>query len=217
MRRRKNTRPTLIYWLIDIRPETIAAGWHSGYPFYCGKTVLTAERRLIEHLSDAPKQTHRPVYFRTMECGKEYVRVETMEVVPADANWVEREKQWIKVLRFSFPDNCNACDGGSGATGFVPTAETRARLSAACKGIPKSPEWRALMSATQKGRRFSDEHRAKLKEAWRLNPDRFADHVVSDEIRTKISVLHKGKKRTVESRARMSAAAVLREAKKRAA
>jgi hypothetical protein len=46
-----------------------------------------------------------------------------------------------------------------------PTAETRAKISAATKGEPATAETRAKMSAAQKGKKRSAETRAKISAA----------------------------------------------------
>jgi hypothetical protein len=45
------------------------------------------------------------------------------------------------------------------------SAETRAKISAATKGIPKSPEHREKMSAASAGKPKSPEHREKMSQA----------------------------------------------------
>lgn len=210
-----HSRQTLIYWLVDMRPEIVAKGQTGGYPFYCGKTVATARKRLWYHFQVCPSNPGRPVCARLLLCGKEFVRIQIMEIVPAGGDWVAREKHWISILRFSFPDNCNACDGGSGSVGYIPSEQTIEKIRRINKGKIITPEMRANMSAAQKGRKFSDEHRANLKEAWRRNPDRFANRVFSDEHRAKISAGITGRILSAESRAKMSASASLRGKRKR--
>jgi hypothetical protein len=61
-------RPTSIYWLIDVRPETIAAGWLQGLPFYAGKTDREPEKRLREHQGDDVLPS--PKSLRILECGE---------------------------------------------------------------------------------------------------------------------------------------------------
>jgi hypothetical protein len=129
MPRRKNTKPTLIYFLLDARPKKLAAGWPMGEPFYCGKTVDSAEARLSSHRFDARKWPNRRISKRIAECG-EHVRAQVMETVPLDADWIAREKRWIELLRFSFPGGTNVSDGGDGSPGYVHTEESRAKMRA---------------------------------------------------------------------------------------
>lgn len=98
-------KPTSIYWLLDVRPATLATH-PAGYPFYCGHTVLQPTRRLAQHIRLAGTTPDRKVCQRLLACGK-HVRIVVVEIVPPDGNWRARERRWIKTLRFSFPDNCN--------------------------------------------------------------------------------------------------------------
>lgn len=225
MPRRRNDKPTSIYWLIDMRPEIIAAGWHSGYPFYCGKTVIPVEWRLTDHIRLIKKYPNRKVSQRLTLCG-DHVRVETMEVVPPDASWSAREKHWIKILRFSFPDNCNVAEGGGGCPGWVPTEETRRRISEALKNLPaevrarmdaerkpmsaqgranlraaklkQSPETRRKIGDAHLGMKHSDEMKAALR-AMNLGKEMPAD------VRRKISEKLTGRETSTETRAKLSA------------
>lgn len=178
----KNTRPTLIYWLIDIRPETIAAGWSSGLPFYCGKTVATTRIRLGQHRCQAASKPHGKVGIRVVECG-EFIRVQTMEVVPSAEDWTAREKFWIATMRLLYPGCClNVTDGGEGPVGHVQSAETLVKKSIALRGLKRTPETCERLRKANLGKILTPEHRAKL------------------------SISHLGKTPSVESRAKTSAA-----------
>lgn len=109
-------KSTVIYWLLDVRPETIAAGWHSGYPFYCGKTI-NAEKRFSAHYAAARLRPNRMLSRRISTCGQ-HVRFVAMETISPNCSWQHRECHWIEIIRFSFPDgNCNIADGGRGGMG----------------------------------------------------------------------------------------------------
>lgn len=81
-----------------------------------------------------------------------------------------REKHHIAVYR-ARGLAYNLTDGGDGGTGHIPSAETRAKMSAAGKGKKRPPfsaEHLANMSAARIGKKmppFSDEHKAKLSAA----------------------------------------------------
>jgi hypothetical protein len=196
MPRIPNTRPTLIYWLFDMRPETLALH-PNGWPFYCGKTVLRPSARFEKHRSDAKRCPDRPISKRLIECDR-HIRLQIMETVSADCNWTERERVWIHSLRTLYPGAVNITDGGQGSPGYIPSFETRTKRSA------------SLM-----GRVFSIEHRAKIGLASRNRaPGVYAkigasqkNRIVSLETRAKLSVAGKGKRRSEETRARMVAAA----------
>lgn len=230
MARRRNDRPTIIYWLIDIRPS-ILAQWPDGLPFYCGKTVLGVKARFNLHMYDA-RRVNRPSAVRLRECG-DHVRVQIMETVAPTGDWVDAEKRWIFALRLKFPDSVNITSGGQGAPGHIRTAETCARISAAKKGKPKSPEHKAKLSAALKGKTLSTEHRAAMS-AGRTGKSLTAAHRAatsagrkgivfsaeqlanmraaqlgkkqSAETVEKKAAAHRGQKRSLETRARISAA-----------
>lgn len=112
MSRRPNAHTTFIYWLYDIRPETIAKGWAQGYPFYCGKTHTSVEYRLATHRRDARRLSHkRPVCAWVAACGF-YIRPETVQIVAPGEDWSKAEQQWIRYLRSLVPICANVRDGG---------------------------------------------------------------------------------------------------------
>lgn len=200
MPRRPNTRPTTIYWLIDVRPETLAEH-PNGKPFYCGKTIKRPIDRLTDHRGDARRYSKRPISKRLIDCG-DHVRIDIVDIVPIGVSWAEIERFWIATLRHFHPDCLNISIGGDGAPGLIQSDAVRAKLSADRKGKPRGPlsaEWRAKIGAAQKGKIISAEHRANLSAALK-------GRVVSDETRAKLSALKKGGKHSDESRHKMSVA-----------
>lgn len=212
MIRRKETRPTSIYWLVDNR--------HS-VPFYCGKTVLSLDHRLACHKREAAKGTRR-VHVKMRDCGNS-VSIHQVELVPIEGDWSVREKRWIFLLRHMNPDCCNTADGGAGATGRIVTAEQRAVLSAMFKGkSTHTPEVRAKLSAIGTGRKRTAESVAKSAaglKGRKQSPEHVAKVVAANkgkkrkpmgprtaEDRAKISRGNAGKVRTPEMRANIRAA-----------
>jgi len=61
----------------------------------------------------------------------------------------------------------NLTDGGEGQSGWVPSKETKERISAGRKGIKHTDMARLKMSVAGKGRIKSDEHKAKIGSAHR--------------------------------------------------
>lgn len=172
MLRQKNTKSTYIYWLMDIRPETIAAGWLQGLPFYCGKTVVSPKERLRRHWNSAPKFPLRRSAKYINDCGK-HVRIVVMEVVPPEGKWDERERYWIETSRRLFPDiMTNMSDGGDGVPGLIHSAETLRKLSTALRGRKLSQEHCAKIGALHLGMKRpprSPEHYAKTVATRRAN------------------------------------------------
>lgn len=196
MPRIPNTRPTLIYWLFDVRPETMIE-WPNGRPFYCGKTVLKPSARFAKHRSDAKRCINRPISQRLTECGS-YVRLQIMETVSSGDDWPARERFWISSLRSLYPDTVNITEGGQGSPGYLPSPETRAKRSASLKGRVFSVEHRAKIGLASKNR--APGVYAKIGESQR-------GRTATLETRAKLSAAGKGKKRSEETRARMVIAA----------
>lgn len=199
MPRRPNTRPTNIYWLFDVRPETIASGWPKGKPFYCGKTVCSTLVRLGQHHHNALRKPHGLVGPRILECSQ-FIRVQTMEVVSPGEDWCAREKYWISTGRLLYP-GCflNVADGGQGTVGYIPSVEHIAKVTATKIGRKHSPERCAKIADANRGKKRSPEICA------RMGRPRGLKH--SLETRKKMRVAQWGKKSSPEARANMSAAA----------
>lgn len=203
MPRIPNIRPTNIYWLYDIRPETLVE-WPKGQPFYCGKTVSNVEVRLREHQRDAKnKHPNRAISKRLARCDG-FTRIQIMEVVPSDGDWRECERHWIRSLRERFSGCVNLSDGGEGTPGTIHTVESRAKMSAARKGRKHSAEHCARIGAANRHRIQSAETRAKISAA-RMGRPTTTGKILSAETRAKIGAVQKGRKHTAEHRAKMTA------------
>lgn len=188
--RRKNTKSTCIYWLVDTR---------TGTPFYCGKTVYPTER-LNGHLRDAKFYPDRPVAKYLNDCG-EHIRLDVMETVAPDGDWCAAEKRWIEVLRNRFPMHAtNVTNGGSGVPGYIFTDADRRKISAGNKGKTRSAETRAKISAGNIGKPKSAEHRVNM----RNRPLHWQGKKHSDATIQKMKTTPRN--HTAEGRARMSAA-----------
>lgn len=104
----------------------------------------------------------------------------------------------------------NLTDGGEGCTGWVPSAETRAKQSAAKLGIPlktehrakillavsnRSDASRAKMSASQTGRKHTEATLAKMRDN---------NAMLKPEYRAKVSAGLAGKPKSAEHKAKLS-------------
>jgi hypothetical protein len=145
------SKTVFIYWLLDVRPEMIAAGYHSGYPFYCGK-ALDPSKRLKQHVGAAQYDDSKKSR-RIVACGS-FLRVHVVETILPGCNWEVREKSWIRLIRFCFPDNCNISAGGRG--GLAYHEMTRAQRSNHRWAIRNSP--RVLMAAGRKRIKMREKH-----------------------------------------------------------
>lgn len=175
-------RDTTIYGLVDC----------VGTIRYVGKSVRLATR----------VREHR----RTRQW---YAGCLVLEFVPAGGDWRAAERRHIAAWNI-WGDLENRNAGGEGPTSH--TAETCAKISAARKGVLKTPATRAKMSAAQKGHKVSRDARAKMSAAKLGNSNRLGK-VATPEARARMSIAqrgnsnHLGKTHTAEARAKMSAAA----------
>lgn len=87
----------------------------------------------------------------------------------------------------------NKTDGGEGASGWVPSAEARAKIgksllgNARRRGIPHTEEIKAKLSASLVGRQMSEETRVKMSIAS-LGNTRCVGRVLSEETRSRMSL-----------------------------
>ena len=93
----------------------------------------------------------------------------------------------------------NETDGGEGSSGWVPSEETRRKMSEAGRRRTNSEESRRKLSVARKGKTTSEETKRKIGEA-----NKGKTH--SEESRRKLSEAHKGKTHSEESRRKMSEA-----------
>lgn len=144
-------------------------------PIYIGKGK---DWRLKEHL----RKTNNPIFRNKIKCWKrkgiDPIIIKIRENLTEQEAW-DLEKKYIATIgRLDQGKGplLNLTDGGDGpagripwnkgkSTGWVPSDEARAKMSATHKGKPKSWETRARMSASSKGKPKSDAHRASLSKA----------------------------------------------------
>jgi hypothetical protein len=155
-------------------------------PFYVGKglKIRTTEmsRRNKYHTNIVKKYGKENIIVKAMLCRDEQHAL-TLEV------------KMIAALRNGGVRLTNLTDGGEGMSGWTPSAETRAKMSAVQSN--RSPETRAKISAVHTGAIRSPEARAKMSIAAK-------GKVVSLETRAKMSIASSS--RTPETRAKLSAA-----------
>lgn len=167
-----------------------------GAPFYVGKG--SGKRETVEH--------RRNPIFRNI-VAKIRARGEEPVVERIFDGITEREAfahEIALVAKYGRKNNhtgilANLTDGGDGVSGWVASAETRARMSAANKGKVLSEDHRAKIGAANKGKAKSEDHRANLSAAN-------IGKVLSQDARAKISAANKGKVLSEEHRANLSEA-----------
>jgi hypothetical protein len=159
---------------------------------YIGQTTTGLTQRLASHVCPSSLKVHTAVARWTkglVERGLKPV-VRELDRAWSQPDLDELERQWISRSRAQGYRLLNLTEGGSGCSGHVVTAETRAKISRAQKGRPRpkhSLATRQRMSDSRKGRRTnSPEHYAKLAALKRGVPR-------SPETRRKISEANKGR------------------------
>ncbi len=152
MLQRRPIKNIHIYVLKD--PET-------GEVRYVGKTKLTLEQRLNSHLRRKSKN-HKGCWINSLKNRNLIPVIESIERV-SDETWSEREIYWIQYYKDLGTRLTNSVEGGMGC--HNPSAEVRAKISAANKRRTTSEETRAKISAANKGKIVSVETRAKMSAA----------------------------------------------------
>jgi len=172
---------------------------------YVGKTN-NIRKRLCSHVQEAlhrQEHNHRCNWIRSLLSAGQTPSLSILE--SGDGDWVVAEKKWIKNFRDAGYDLVNATDGGEGAEGYTPSAETRAKMSRAHKGRSHSEEFCIQCRERALKQWKNPEHRARItdsqKKRWQ-----------SSELRARQSSACKGRTHSAETRAKMSAAAQARAA-----
>jgi group I intron endonuclease len=152
------THQHIIYALVD--PRTLLVR-------YVGCSARGWKRTAQHgHASNLKRGRHVSAWIKSLlAAGISYFAV-LLEETNAD-ELHERERWWIAYGKMSGWDLTNHTAGGEGMTGYVFSAESRAKMSASLKGNVMSPEARAKSSAANRGRKRSDEARAKISEGKR--------------------------------------------------
>lgn len=164
-----------------------------GSPRYVGQTSKSLHLRLSQHHSFARNGT-RALDSWLRACPD--ATIVPLEVDPPDVDAAER--RWIAQMRLSPALSLlNLHDGGRRApSGLVHTDEVRARISAARKGKPLSPDHRAKLSAAHTGVPLSEAHREAIGRGsanrdYKERPGR-RGFVFSAETRAKMSAAKMG-------------------------
>lgn len=175
-----------------------------GKPFYVGKGIgnraWSAKNR-----NQFWQRTH----------AKHGVIVDVLSRWPTEAEAFEHEKFLIRCLKEMGHKLVNMTEGGEGQSGWVPTEETKQRISAAKigkpspkRGIPLSESARLKIIESKRGKTLTEEHKAKISAAGKgipKSPEHKAKisqgnkgRIVSEETRRKISEAHKRRHQSVK-------------------
>ncbi len=157
---------------------------------YCGYWVASLEKRNL-----------RPVVRLLQEW-------ETISAAELDA----AEAYWISYFKEAGCRITNLTSGGEGSLGWVPSAETRRKISEANRGWKASPEQRerarlgCLGNPSRRGQKRSAQEIEKQKQTIATQKQLGTRPVRTEETRRKMSEAAMGRPVTAEARAKISAA-----------
>lgn len=123
-------------------------------------------RRFRQHKLGVDAGIH-PIDNAIKKYGVDNFSFQIITELPPDWKIIsEYEKYWIKFYNtFEDPKHYNLTKGGEGKNGYIPSPETRKKISESKKGHDCSPETRKKISASMKGKHHSDETKHKISEA----------------------------------------------------
>lgn len=166
---------------------------------YIGKSVLMPRQRLAAHICDAKgrrAKLERSVWICSLLNQGMKPQMRVFEICERNLG-AERERAYIALFKGLGNRLTNLTDGGDGAPGCNPSAETRARLSAALVGRIHSPETRAKIAASHMGILNSPETRAKISAALKGRSGTWIGRKHSPESRAKMSLARIGNKNSL--------------------
>jgi group I intron endonuclease len=157
---------------------------------YIGKTILPLERRIMHH--EKAKTGLFPSALR--KYGRAGFAFSVLDTAESDEELLRKETQWIAVFKSKVPNGYNLTDGGEGMAGYRATEETRRKMSLSSKGKNAGPKNGMYGKSTWiKGRRHTEEANSK-------NSERHKELWQNPEYRERLSMAHRGKKQSEETK-----------------
>ena len=105
----------------------------------------------------------RNAYWKNTANKHKYI-VEIWNFFEKEQDAFDNEKQIIEVLR-GFMPLTNLTNGGEGSSGLIIPEHVKLKMSKAKKGVAKTAQHRLNIGLALKGRKFSEEHKAKIRES----------------------------------------------------
>lgn len=146
---------------------------------YVGKT-FSPNSRWYKHKWEAKNGSEVYLARAIRKHGENAFTFEVLELCESEEQALEYETEWIEWLGTRAPRGYNLSNGGEGQTGYVPSAETRRKISESSKGKnlgkPRSQETKDKVSVGLRkyfaengsplfGRERSAEHSANISKA----------------------------------------------------
>lgn len=169
---------------------------------YVGSAVHF-HRRMGLHRRELRNGTHHSAKLQRAwdKHGEGAFVFEVLEAVEDVSLLLAREQVWLDALQ-ACRRGYNVAPTAGSLLGHRLSAASRARMSAAQSGVPKTPEHVAKVRAALLGRTMTEDQRQKMRDA-KLGSKR-GPH--SDEHRAKIAAAHRGRTFSPEHRAKLAVA-----------
>lgn len=162
---------------------------------YVGISSSGWRARWRSHVFDARHGSHTPLHRAIRKYGPGAFSTVVLQRCTTRGEAEAAEIAWIDALRTKAPRGYNATDGGEGVSGLIDSV--RERIRSAAVGRAFSDETRARMSAAQRGvaRSMSSEHKRRISSAHKGKR-------LTAEARDKLRVANLGKKQSEVTRAK---------------
>lgn len=120
------------------------------------------KNRMHRHRNPSKKEQHKHLYRAMAAHGRDNFYMNILEEHETLDSVKQAEIDVIKMFKDSGVRLYNHSEGGEGSSGYKHTEESKAKMSAAQKGIPKTEETKAAMSAVRTGKTHSEATKAKM-------------------------------------------------------
>jgi len=135
---------------------------------YIGITSRTLARRWTEHKRDAKRGDETPLYRAMRKYGSSAFTVDQLATANSWDALCDCEIDAIASKATMVPRGYNLTNGGEGTLGMKNRVTWGAAISAAKKGrhsYTPTPETREKIASAQRGRVFTEQHKAKMRDA----------------------------------------------------